>query len=144
MEQSSSSSYLVLPDHEHCRVLVVHADDGWTLPSVTEHADGSWQIPHLGFPTPMKTDAISELKETLGLEITVLHSIDCDDPNSGSSFKLHTLENRSAGWEPPDGGRWVSREEVNDLPLTRPVHRSVLASWFAEATGEGKSDALMP
>jgi len=107
MEQSSSSSYLVLPDHEHCRVLVVHADGGWTLPSVTEHADGSWQIPHLGFPTPMKTDAISELKETLGLEITVLHSIDCDDPNSGSS---------SMPPDPSGSSIWHSRIAANWLP----------------------------
>lgn len=144
MAESSSFSYLVLPDHEHGRVLVVHADAGWTLPCLEVQADSGWKIPHLGLPTATKADAIHELKERLGLEVTLFHSIDCNDPDRGSSFQLHTLENHTAGWEPPGGGRWIGREELDDLPFIRPVHRSVLASWFAEATGAGRSDALMP
>jgi hypothetical protein len=144
MEQSPCCSYLILPDHEHRRVLVAREGAGWTLPRLEAHADGSWKLPHLGILSSPNTDGIRDLRERLGLEVTLFHSIDCSDPDTHTSFQLHTLENHNAGWEPPDGGCWLSCEGLDDLPLIWPIHRTLLTSWFTEATDEGKSATLMP
>src|SRR5712691_10110237 len=96
----------ILPDAEHRRVLLCSGGGAWMLPHFEEASDQTWTLPHFGLHTPRMADPIDTLQDRLGLVISVFYAVDVQDPDTGSHFRVHTLENHSPDWAPPEDGRW--------------------------------------
>jgi aminoglycoside/choline kinase family phosphotransferase len=128
----------------HRCVLLFCSDGAWRLPYLEEVPDRGWTLPDFGLQTPRTEDAFAVLRERLGLVVTLLQVVDVEDPDPAGLSRLVALENHSPNWAPPEGGRWVGREALEELALQRPIEQAALASWFTETGDVGRREPLMP
>ncbi|MEM7131621.1 MAG: aminoglycoside phosphotransferase family protein [Chloroflexota bacterium] len=123
----------ILPDHANQRALLMSQSDGWSLLACEiTRPDGS-EAAGMGYFNTV-------LKAELGIDVTIRYLTDWPDPEIDDVVIVFTLENHSPDWELSNDGRWIDRNELDSLTFIRPLHRSLLESWFAEA----KAEPLVP
>ena len=127
--------YLLVAHPAEPRVLVVEDGPTWSLPHVAATERRLWQsVDHLN----------RGMLDRLGLVTTVLRCVHHDfDAAAGRVQLVYAMESHSPAWSPPDGARWLRRDELRALPLDVPEHRQVLETWFAELAG-GVPPARVP
>lgn len=117
------------------RAIIPHASE----PRIALLGDGAgWSLPHWE-TTERRHFAAGEyvnhtVRDLLGVDVTVLRCLPHDPkPATGRVERTYVMENHSPDWEPPPGGRWVGRSDLDHLTLTVPAQRDLLRLWFAEA-----------
>lgn len=117
------------------RATISHASE----PRIILLRDGAgWSLPHWE-TTERRSFAAAEyvnhaVRGLLGVDVTVLRCLPHDPkPPTGRVERTYVMENHSPDWEPPPGGRWVGRSDLDHLTLTVPAQRDLLRLWFAEA-----------
>jgi hypothetical protein len=120
---SRSEHHLVVGrnDAEPPAVLLVRGPEGWALPCVElleqRAADAS----------PINRAA----RDLLGVEVSVLRCLR-DDPTGTVRRQMHDLELHAGKWAPPAWATWLTRSEVQAVPLARREQRAILVRWFQE------------
>lgn len=114
--------HLVLAHPTDRAVLLVEGSAGWELP-----------VLEMDPSHPGDAEAIARgVHERLGLDVVVLgclhHSF---DGATRVGEWLRELESRRPAWTPTAPARWVGADDLGSLPLARPGHGPVLASWLA-------------
>jgi len=123
------TNYALVPDSGGGQVLLLPADKGWSLPHWEERAAQSWGS---------AADVNTTLRELLGLELTVLRTLP-HDPSAEHVVRGFEMENHSPHRQPLQDGRWVGRRDLEDIRLSLPGHREVLASWFDRQSADTPS-----
>jgi hypothetical protein len=115
--------YAIIPQIDASNIFMLPSDNGWTLPHFAQSERRFWQdVSHVN----------QSLHDLFGIEVTTLRCMAMDyEPETEDVLKVYAMENRSPDWRPPASGRWISRDDLENLPLTVPNHRAVLADWFA-------------
>lgn len=122
--------YVVVPHASEARLLLFSSEDAWTLPRIVSTYEDFRSAGHLN----------EAMKSQFGLDTLVARCMSHHSSADGErQYRVYALENRSSDTEPPDGGRWVGREELAGLALDMPEHRDHLEMWFAE-----RVDGLSP
>jgi hypothetical protein len=119
--------YAIIPHVNEPRVLLLPGEMGWTLPRWESTERTFWQV--VG-------QVNQALGVRLGIEVTTqrcMGIVDREDAEGWSRELVYAVENHSPAWVPPDGGRWVGRDELEGLKLAMPAHRAQLRRWFADA-----------
>ena len=110
-------------------------NDGWTLPYCEVTVPDEVDL--------MDTDCFNRaVKEQFGINVTMLYALDTIDAEN--VIKIAVFENHTPEWEPPDKARWIGHEALGNLTIIRPIMKSVLETWFAEATENYAVEPLMP
>jgi len=110
----------ILPHVSEPKALLLREIDGWRLHEI--RLEESW------FWFPYGVGKIAQrVNEVLNVCVTVLRHLRADGERH-----LCELENHDAGWTPPGEARWVSREDLDALPLAQEEQRTALLTWFAE------------
>jgi aminoglycoside phosphotransferase (APT) family kinase protein len=134
---SASDAGSVTPDCHHTYALLSRAAEPRLL---LLPGEGGWSLPAVVSPKRFGTrvEALREaFLEQFGLEVIVLRRVEGREGCSVYSLEVH------ASSSPLDAGRWIGRDELQELPLTLPEQRSLLEAWFAEAES-GEVPALRP
>ena len=109
------------------RVLLLPAGDGWALPRWESTERHFWQT----------VDHVNQaLRDQLGVNVTTLRCVGINDHVEAGRVRVeivYVLEDHSSDWASPDSGRWIGSEDIDDLRLAVPEHRSLLLNWFARA-----------
>ncbi len=108
--------FCLISHHDPKRVLLFEAEAGWTLPH-TEH-DGFYDDTEGWFHLHLQR----EMQRQLGLYATTLRPLTADV----CDMELHTPP------QPVPGvATWVSQNDLANLTLAVPEHRTVLEAWFS-------------
>jgi hypothetical protein len=119
VDETPYDNFCIVPHAREPRLLLAQGADGWALPG---HAE-------------TEPAAIADAMRTLlGLETRVLRcAYDRARDEADARSRIYALENRAPGWSPPEGARWVGREDLAGLRLSREEHRPALDAWLHEA-----------
>jgi hypothetical protein len=130
-----SELYGILPHTSEPRVLMLPGVAGWSLPHLS--LDTAVSVANVG--------TVSEaMRRALGVEITMLRYASYSLSEDARQIEaVCVLESHSPAWEPQDGGVWVGRTSLADLPLARPDHRAFVVAHLAEAES-GQIPRLRP
>ncbi len=135
MPPKTDTFYFILPDKNHRQVFLSPTNDGWTLPYCEVTVPDEVDL--------MDTDCFNRaVKEQFGINVTMLYALDTIDAEN--VIKIAVFENHTPEWEPPDKARWIGHEALGNLTIIRPIMKSVLETWFAEATENYAVEPLMP
>jgi hypothetical protein len=131
MPDENNDNYSIIPHTSLPLVLLLHGEEGWTLPR------------HTG-TVPEEINAA--MQEQLGLTTTVLFCAydRYQDEEREDQHRVYALENHSPGAPLPANGRWIGRTELAGLPLAIPDHRPVLETWFAEVERDQFQEQRLP
>jgi len=115
--------YAVIPHRTHPAVLLLHTENGWSLPCWQTTKRHFWQT----------CDHINQIiQNLLALRVITLRCLFLDQDTESKHFiRVHELENRDAHWLPPVNGSWIGFSEFKTLPLTHPMQREVLEATYA-------------
>lgn len=133
MSQMRYDYYTIISHTTEPRMLLLSGKNGWSLPhfvTTDAHHRGAG-----GYINQM-------MRNQLGIDVTVLRCVHDDYKTEARRVYIYALENHSPTWEPPANGRWFGRDELDNLTLTAPEHRSALESWFAEVEGDNIPEIL--
>ncbi len=124
-----SNFYTIIPHPIEGKILIMSAADAWTLPVF--QPTSSW--------TPQIEALVAAMQEQLGIRVVVQYCIHATIERAGdvrSAQAIYAMQNLSPGWEPPEGARWVSEDEIDSLQLDPSLEwaRPHILSWFAEET----------
>lgn len=113
-------NFTIIPHPQEARLLLLPCENDWTLPR--HHVTRACDINRA-------------MKEQLGLDLTVLYRAydRYKDDEREEQHQIYAMENHSPDDHAPAGGRWIDREELDQLGLLVPEHRSVLEAYLAEA-----------
>lgn len=115
----------IIPHASELRIVFLGDGAGWSLPY--------WET------TERRSFAAAEyvnnaVRDLLGVDVTMLRCLSHDsNPATGRVGRTYVMENHSPDWEPPPGGRWVVRGDLDHLTLAAPTQHDLLLRWFAEA-----------
>jgi hypothetical protein len=128
--------YTILPEHGPSRVLLLPTQGGWTLPNWSTHEPHFWQ----------SCDHVNRtMLEMYGVNVTTLRCVRVHrDPETGMSVRVHSLDNHSPDWQPPEGAHWLGRNELASFHLVIPAHRTLIETAFNEAEGTNGSPLRVP
>ena len=127
--------YFILPDGSGQQVLILPSNAGWTLPCC--------ETPQRDDRDLMDTVCFNNaVKEQFRADATTLYAIDAADGED--NIKIVVFENHSHEWKPPGGARWISQSKLDDLTFARPILKTVLETWFAEAEESKTEEPLIP
>ncbi|WP_165423154.1 phosphotransferase [Ktedonosporobacter rubrisoli] len=114
----------VIPHRTQPAVLLLHTENGWSLPCWQTTERPFWQT----------CDHINQtIQALLALRVITLRCLFIDqDTGSGHLIRVYEFENRDAQWRPPVNGSWIGFSEFKTLPLTHQMQRAVLEAWFTE------------
>lgn len=122
--------YALIPHCVESGCLLLPGEDGWVLPAYHPEDRYTAQVGPLN----------SYLREHLGADVTVLRCAHLEVDRTGTTATadaLFIMENHNPDWSPPEGSRWVGREELARLPLAHKWVRPHIMEWFREeATGQ--------
>ena len=122
-----SDIFGILPHPVAPRVLVLHGDDGWTLPHV-RLARQLW-LDQLGSVT-------DELRRSLGVPVRAYRYARYErDKARHREEGVYVLEWAGSPGPLPGPGRWIDRRALAGLALRHPAHRALLEGYFQEAAG---------
>lgn len=123
--------YTILPEYGTSRVLLLPTKDGWTLPNWSTAEPHFWQT----------CDHVNRaMLEMYSIHVTTLRCMYVyHDPETGLRQRVHSLDNHSPDWQPPEGARWIDRDGLVSLRLAVPAHRQLIEVSFDEAEGVGDS-----
>jgi hypothetical protein len=116
--------FVILPHPSEPQVLLFPSAEGWTLPHWTAESH-FWHV----------VQSVSEaMRARFGVETTILRWVGGGhDSVTQESHNVYIAENHTPDWTPPDGARWVGKEDLPELTLASPAHLPLLQAWFAEA-----------
>jgi hypothetical protein len=124
-------------------VIVPHPSEASVLALAS---DGGLALPRVPIKRIWKTDLgqiCVELKERLGVATAVLRTATyIEDETQHQAHITYMLENRSPGWQPPAGARWISRPELHEL--ASPGQQAVIDSYFIEVAQGAVPEQRMP
>ncbi len=124
LAEGQSNIYGILTHPTAPHVLMLSGATGWTLPHT--RLNEAVRQTDLGRVTHV-------MREELAADVTALRymsfRIDEDKRRVDGMF---VLENHSPAWQPPSNGRWVGRDALANLSLTRPYHLAVIDRFLAE------------
>ncbi len=127
--------FLMLSHASDARVLLVPDGNGWTLPRFTPDVTDFRSVRHIN----------DYVRERYGLESMVqrcvAHRI---DPSRGLQYRVYALENRDPAPHLPDGGKWVSAEELEHVQIAIPEHGQFIRSWLQEMAIETVPELRAP
>lgn len=128
--------YTILPEHGTSRVLLLPTEAGWTLPNWSMQEQRYWQ----------SCDHINRaMLEMHGVHVTTLRCVRVhSEPDTGQRERVHSLDNHSPDWQPPEGARWIGRDQLGSLPLAAQAHRALIEASFDEAEGISDSPLRVP
>ncbi|MCL1469157.1 phosphotransferase family protein [Argonema antarcticum] len=127
--------YTIIPHTTESKVLVLRVKDGWSLPHFVPAKN---HFAHVGLVN-------QAMHEQLGIDVTTLCCVYNDlDTESDRVNRVFVIENHTPGWNPPAEARWIDKYELDNLPLTVPVHRDVLKAWFNEVEDSKISTHRVP
>lgn len=119
--------YMILLHASRDSVLFVPEGDGWTLPRFTPQVTDFRRVAHIN----------DYVREQYGLESVVHRCLaHCYAPDRGLQYRLYALENRSEVSFLPQGGKWVSREELGCVQIAIPEHLEFIDHWLQEIATE--------
>jgi Phosphotransferase enzyme family len=115
--------YTIIHHYDESFVLMVHTDEGWTLPC---------------YELPMRVDfeakAINEAVEAqFKTRVLTLRQV-CRQYNEAHQevAKVHIMENLEREWFLPDYAAWVNLDDMKRLELYRPEHLPLIEDYFNE------------
>jgi len=131
MPEPQHDNYALIPHSSAASALLLKTSAGWMLPR-----HGAREAPAVN----------QAMREQLGLDVTLLRAVydRYQDDEREEQHIVYALENHSPAWNPPEGGAWISAEELQDLPMVVPEHRAVLEKWFAETSEEQQASERVP
>lgn len=120
--------YALLPQPEAQRLLLLRDGEGYALPHIEHSEPAFWQ----------SVEIVHRLiHERMGLNVTTLRCLKADYSKTNNRIlRYYALENHSPDWTPPQGAKWVSHREINNLTLTQPEERAQIEAWFAWVEGK--------
>lgn len=122
-----SDIFGILPHPTEPRVLLLRDGNGWTLPRARLER-GIW-LDKLGIVT-------EGLRRVLGAGVRAHRYARYDHSDKGRWEEgIYVLEGAADPARIPPAGRWIDRDDLEDLPLRHPAHRAVLDTYFREAAG---------
>jgi hypothetical protein len=120
------NGYLIIPEPNEPRVLLLPGEAGWALPQVLIEPD-NWHDELLLLRRGVR--------EQLGIEaIVVRHIYLRSHDNAEQADTIFVLENHGSVTTPVTG-RWLGREQLVNMTLAIPEQRAAIEAWLAEAEG---------
>ena len=119
--------YAVILRHSNqARLLLLQAEQGWSLPHWQTTTRYLWQsVLHIH-------QTVSKL---FGADVTVLRFFEeIVDRERLHYLNFYELENHDPTWQPPQNARWVDQAEFTQLALVQSELRPVIENWFKQET----------
>ncbi|MBI1741922.1 hypothetical protein HYR54_02520 [Candidatus Acetothermia bacterium] len=128
--------YAILSHATESRVLMLSGENGWVLPQFALSERYFWQeVNHVN----------QVMKDRFGILVTTLRCTRTNyDRQISRVVKVYAMENHDPDWVPPTRGRWVNRDELDDLELAVPEQRQLLEEWFTWMAEAGSSKLRVP
>lgn len=118
--------FALISDRDGERLLMVHGPDNTcSLPR--------WKG-DINIPWEMVDHVNRQVKRSWGLKVTTLRCL-CNRicPEQQRLCRIYEMETHgNSGLRPPDGCRWVSLQDLENIRIPEPGHSLLLHSWFAE------------
>jgi len=134
MTTKTDTFYIILPDKSSQKVLMLPTDNGWTLPYCEVTVSDEIDL--------MDTKFFNQtVQKNLEIDVTTLYALDTMDTEN--NIKIAAFENHNLEWRPPGRARFLSHKELGNLTFAKPILRSVLETWFTEATDKTR-DHFIP
>lgn len=125
MTSSEYALHVILPHPSEPRLLLIPDGPNWTLPSLEMD-----QPPENGYDVAKFGMA---LREVAGCVAIALYSPYFERKNDAHGHRnVVVAENRDSAYQPPDGARWLSSDELDSVTLTDDYLRPVIAAWLHE------------
>ncbi|HUP28223.1 MAG TPA: hypothetical protein VM409_07295, partial [Chloroflexia bacterium] len=116
--------YVMVPHIDLPAVLMTGSENRWSLPVFAPDERSVLHAGHIN----------RSVKKLLGLDATVLRCLYyfADREVEMRTEAAFAMENHSPGWQPPEGVRWVGRDDLHGLELSLPSHRALIEEHLAE------------
>ena len=122
-------------------MLLLPEGDGWSLPCFETEENTSRRFQ----PFTMAGEVSSTVREQLGPDVTVLRCLISERlSDSDRIVRVYAAENRSPGWQPPPGARWIESAALAGLTLAVPEHRTIMEQWMLEHSVGGVPPLRVP
>ena len=114
--------YCIIPHPKQLRVLLVQADDGWTLPHFVPQDHDFGNVAHIN-------EAIQQM---LGLQVATRRCVEVgyhEEKHYG--IRVYILDNLDPHWEcPNEHVKWAMISELNNLDLAMPALPDIVRQWL--------------